>query len=152
MIFEILTIININLKAVWHFSNITAKDMSDRNINGSIINLSSTVANRTRLGNPMYGIAKAAVASLTQKLSLEYSKYKIRVNAIAPGFFETDINRNFLHSPLGKETITRTVPLERTGNLSELDGAIFLLSSNASSYMTGECIFIDGGYITNSIT
>jgi NAD(P)-dependent dehydrogenase (short-subunit alcohol dehydrogenase family) len=145
-------IININLKAVWHISNITAKDMSTRGIFGSIINISSTVANRTRLGNPMYGISKAAVASLTQKLSLEYSKYKIRVNAIAPGFFETEMNRTFLQSTLGQETIARTVPLARSGNPSELDGAIFLLASNASSYMTGECIFIDGGYITNSVT
>ena len=145
-------IFNINLKTVWHISNLTAKDMSIRGTSGSIINISSTVANRSRIGNPMYGISKAAVASLTQKLALEYSKYKIRVNAIAPGFFETDINRNFLLSPLGKETISRTVPLERTGIPSELDGAIFLLASNASSYMTGECIFIDGGYITNSVT
>lgn len=145
-------IMNINLKAVWNCSNIVAKDMVTRNISGSIINISSTVANRTRLGNPMYGISKAAVSSLTQKLSLEYSKFKIRVNAIAPGFFETEMNQNFIQSPIGIDTIKRTIPLSRVGQPFELDGVIFLLASNASSYMTGECIFIDGGYVTNSIT
>lgn len=145
-------ILNINLKAIWHLSNIIAKDMVSRNISGSIINISSTVANRSRIGNPIYGISKSAVSSLTQKLSLEYSKYNIRVNAIAPGFFETDMNREYVLSPQGQETIKRTVPLGRTGNKNELNGAIFLLASNASSYITGECIYIDGGYIVNSIT
>lgn len=145
-------ILNTNLKALWHITNITAKSMSSKKIEGSVINISSTVANRTRMGNPIYGISKSAVASLTQKLSLEYSKYKIRVNAIAPGFFETDMNRNYILSPAGQDTIKRTIPLERIGNYSELEGVIFLLASNASTYITGECIFIDGGYVVNSVT
>jgi NAD(P)-dependent dehydrogenase (short-subunit alcohol dehydrogenase family) len=145
-------VFNTNLKALWNLTKITAKDMSTRKIQGSIINISSTVANRTRIGNPMYGISKTAVASLTQKLALEFAQYKIRVNAIAPGFFETDMNRNYILSPQGQETIKRTIPLERIGEYSELNGIIFLLSSNASTYITGECIFIDGGYVVNSVT
>lgn len=145
-------ILDTNLKALWLLTKITAEDMYKRGITGSIINISSTVANRTRLGNPIYGIAKAGVVSLTQKIALELAKYRIRVNAIAPGFFETDINSHFLQSSQGYDLISRTVPLARVGNYDELNGALFLLASNASSYITGECLYVDGGYITNAIT
>lgn len=145
-------IIDTNLKSMWFLTKITAQDMQKRNIIGSIINISSTVANRSRLGNPIYGISKEAVVSLTKKYALEFAKFNIRVNAIAPGFFETDINRHFINSTQGQEVIARTIPFSRIGRYDELNGVIFLLASNASSYMTGECIYIDGGYIINSIS
>ncbi len=145
-------IIDTNLKSLWYLTKITAQDMQKRNISGSIINISSTVANRSRLGNPIYGISKEAVVSLTKKYALEFAKFNIRVNAIAPGFFETDMNQHFINTPQGQELINRTIPFSRIGSYDELNGTIFLLASNASSYITGECIYIDGGYIINSIS
>ncbi|BBH53152.1 SDR family NAD(P)-dependent oxidoreductase [Fluviispira sanaruensis] len=144
-------VMDTNLKSMWHISNITAKYMQKFSIKGSIINISSTAANRARAGNPIYGISKSAVIALTEKLAGEYAHYNIRVNSIAPGFFETDINKSFVQSEGGKEFLARTIPLGRKGEYEELEGAIFLFSSNASSYITGECLFVDGGYIINSL-
>nr|BFD32219.1 SDR family oxidoreductase [Pigmentibacter ruber] len=144
-------IFDINLKSMWYLSNIVAKNMQLNTIKGSIINISSTVANRTRIGNPFYGIAKSAVVSLTKKYAVEFAKYNIRVNSIAPGFFETDMNRHFIQTQQGQEFLERTIPLGRKGNFDELNGVLFLFASSASSYITGECVFVDGGYITNSI-
>ncbi|WP_161597555.1 SDR family NAD(P)-dependent oxidoreductase [Fluviispira multicolorata] len=144
-------IIDTNLKSVWNISNITAKYMHKYSIKGSIINISSTVANRARIGNSIYGISKSAVVSLTQKLALEYAQFGIRVNAIAPGFFETDINSAFVKSEAGQELLKRSIPVARKGEFDELNGALFLFASNASTYITGECLFVDGGYIINSI-
>lgn len=144
-------VMNTNLKAVWFLSNLVAKKMMEKGTKGNIVNIASTVVNRTRLKNPIYGISKTAVASLTTKLACEYASHNIRINAIAPGFFETDINRNYVQSEQGQAFIQRGIPLARTGNLSELEGPLLLLTSDASSYMTGECIFVDGGLVGNAL-
>ncbi|WGL59839.1 SDR family NAD(P)-dependent oxidoreductase [Pigmentibacter sp. JX0631] len=145
-------IFDINLKSMWYLTTIVANNMQLNKINGSIINISSTVANRTRIGNPLYGISKSAVISLTKKYAVEFAKYNIRVNSIAPGFFETDMNRHFIQTQQGKDFLEKTIPLGRKGNYDELNGALFLFASNASTYITGESIFVDGGYIANSIS
>lgn len=144
-------IFDTNLKAMWFLSNLFAKKMMEDGIQGNIVNIASTVANRTRPKNPIYGISKSAVESLTKKMAYEYAKYGICINAIAPGFFMTDINRNYLESEQGQEYIKKGVPLSRTGNLDELNGPLLLLSSRASSYMIGECLFVDGGLIVNAM-
>ncbi len=83
-------------------------------------------------------------------MALEWARYGIRVNAIAPGYFETDMNRNFLNSDLGKEMVKR-VPMRRIGTHDELVGPMLLLISEAGSYMTGSIISVDGGHAVNAV-
>jgi NAD(P)-dependent dehydrogenase (short-subunit alcohol dehydrogenase family) len=93
---------------------------------------------------------KAAVVQLTKALALEWAEHGIRVNALAPGYFETEINRELLRSPTGQALIAR-VPQKRVGQLADLDGPLLLLASDASAYMTGAVIPVDGGHLVNSL-
>jgi NAD(P)-dependent dehydrogenase (short-subunit alcohol dehydrogenase family) len=87
---------------------------------------------------------------MTKALALEWARYGIRVNAIAPGYFPTDLNRDFLASEAG-EAIKKRVPLRRFGELTDLDGPLLLLASSASAYMTGSVITVDGGHLVSSL-
>ena len=87
---------------------------------------------------------------MTRALALDLATHKIRVNAIAPGWFVTDFNRDFLATPVGQDIIQRT-PLGRTGMLQELEGPLLLLASDASGFMTGSILAVDGGCATNQI-
>ena len=97
-----------------------------------------------------YTTTKAAVVQMTKALALEWAGHGIRVNAIAPGYFETDINRDLLRSPVGQALLSR-VPQQRPGQLAELDGPLLLLASQASSYMTGAVIAVDGGHLVSTL-
>ena len=87
---------------------------------------------------------------MTKALALELARYGIRVNAIAPGYFATDLNRDMLNSELG-EKIKKRIPQRRTGEMEELRGVLLLLASSASSYITGQVIAIDGGHLISSL-
>jgi len=92
-----------------------------------------------------YSASKAGLMQLTRTLALTLARHDIRVNAIAPGYFATDLNRGFLASEAGKALVER-IPLRRTGRHDELDGALLLLASEASGYMTGSIVTVDGGF------
>jgi NAD(P)-dependent dehydrogenase (short-subunit alcohol dehydrogenase family) len=139
-----------HVKGSWLISQAVAKHMIATHVAGSIINVSSAVATRARKNGLAYSVAKAGINQLTRSLALDLVENNIRVNAIAPGWFITDLNRDFVATPAGQALMTR-VPLQRTGELKELEGALLLLASDASSYMTGSIIAVDGGYATNSI-
>ena len=87
---------------------------------------------------------------MTRSLALDWARYGIRVNAIAPGYFSTDLNEDFLKSDYGQGLIRR-VPQRRCGEYHELNGALLLLASEASSYMTGSCITVDGGHLCSAL-
>ena len=97
-----------------------------------------------------YTVTKAGVVQLTKALALEWARHNIRINAIAPGYVETDINRGLLQSETGKKIIQR-IPQRRTGNLEDLDGPLLLLASDASAFMTGAIVPVDGGHLVSSL-
>ncbi len=112
---------------------------------GSIVNIASVLGLRTSVRVPAYSAAKAAVISLTQSLALAHAKNSVRVNAIAPGYIETDLNRAYLQTSAGAKIVER-VALGRFGQPGDLDGAVLLLASDAGRYMTGTTLVVDGGH------
>ncbi|MCW9034790.1 MAG: SDR family oxidoreductase [Rhodospirillales bacterium] len=143
-------VIDTNLKGVWLVAQETARKMVEAEKGGSIINLASIYAIGTSIGSTSYGASKAGVAHMTLTMAMELARYKIRVNAIAPGWFFSEMNSDYLASDEGKAMI-KNVPMRRTGLEGELDGLLLLLASDASSYMTGTTIPVDGGHGINSL-
>jgi len=143
-------VVDVNLSGVFRVAQESARAMIEARSGGSIINIASILGLRVRNQVAAYAATKAAVVQLTKALALEWAKDGIRVNAIAPGYFETDINREMLKSPMGHELISR-IPQLRVGQLHELDGPLLLLASRASSYMTGAVIPVDGGHLVNTL-
>lgn len=143
-------VVDTNLRGAWLVAQQAARHMVAAGVHGSIINIASILALRVAGHSAPYVAAKAGLLHLTQALALEWARYGIRVNAIAPGYFETDINREFWHTPAGQAMIKR-IPQRRLGRLADLDGPLLLLASDASAYMTGSCITVDGGHLQSSL-
>ena len=128
-------------------SKFFAKYLVNKKSSGKIVNISSIAAEKV-LGNYLssYSTSKAAVSHLTRTLANEYAKYNIQVNAIAPGYILTDLNKKYFDTNEGKEMV-KLIPQKRIGSADELDGALLLLCSDASSFMTGSIIRVDGGHV-----
>lgn len=144
------TVLDTNLKGAWLVAQATAKAMIAAKRGGSIINIASITGLRVAGQIAPYAISKAGVIHLTKVLALELSRYGIRVNALAPGYIETELNRAFFASAAGQKLIGR-IPQRRLGQLRELDGPLLLLASEAASYMTGSVIAVDGGHLQSSL-
>jgi NAD(P)-dependent dehydrogenase (short-subunit alcohol dehydrogenase family) len=117
---------------------------------GAIVNIASILGIRVGAGTAAYNASKAAVIQLTKSQALEWARLGIRVNALCPGYFPTEINAGFLESDEGKAML-RTVPLRRAGELDELSGPLLLLASGAGAYMTGAVVPVDGGHLCSSL-
>ncbi|MBT6094205.1 MAG: glucose 1-dehydrogenase [Rhodospirillaceae bacterium] len=139
-----------NLKGVWNVAQAAGRLMAANGNGGSIINIASILGIRVAKGVLPYAISKAGVAQMTKALAIEWARHKIRVNALAPGYFVTDINREFLASEAGQEIVAR-VPQRRTGDPVDLEGPLLLLASDAGAYMTGTVVPVDGGHVINSV-
>ena len=140
------TVIGINQTAVWDISKQISTQMIAAEKSGSIINIASILGLDVLPGVGSYSVSKAAVIQMTRIMALELARYKIRVNAIAPGYFDTEINAGFLNSEAGQKIIKR-VPARRVGKLEDLTGVLLLLASNKSAYMTGTTVPVDGGHL-----
>lgn len=138
------SVMDTNLKGSWLVARAAARQMIDQERSGSIINIASILGSSVQKGTGAYAAAKSGVLHLTRAMALEWARYGIRVNAIAPGYYRTDMAEGYLDSPSGQQLLKR-IPQRRLGNPAELDGAILLLSSSASAYMTGSVVTIDGG-------
>jgi NAD(P)-dependent dehydrogenase (short-subunit alcohol dehydrogenase family) len=139
-----------NLKGTWMVTQEATKRLVAKSIGGSIINIASILGERVMPGVLTYTVSKAGVVQLTKALALEWARHNIRINAIAPGYVETDLNRALLQSDMGKKIIQR-IPQRRTGELNDLDGPLLLLASDASTFMTGVIIPVDGGHLVSSL-
>lgn len=143
-------VIDIDLTGVWRSGQIAARIMSTQSQGGCIINVSSVLATAVQPTQTNYGAAKAGVSHLTRLMARELARYRIRVNAIAPGYFETEINREYFSTEAGRKYVARLFP-RRVGQLDELDGALLLLASEAGSYINGTVITVDGGATLGSL-
>jgi NAD(P)-dependent dehydrogenase (short-subunit alcohol dehydrogenase family) len=117
---------------------------------GKIINIASSTFFKGVPDYIHYTTSKGGVVGFTRSLARELGPHGIRVNAIAPGYVETDLNRDFLASDAGKAIIAR-IPQRRVGRPEDLDGALLLLASDASGYMTGSTIVVDGGHLQSTL-
>jgi NAD(P)-dependent dehydrogenase (short-subunit alcohol dehydrogenase family) len=143
-------VLDINLKGVWLVATEAARRMRAAGSGGSIINIASITGHRGMFGIAPYNISKAGVLHLTRQLAWSLARDGIRVNSISPGYFETDLNRAFLQSEQG-EAMRKRIALRRFGNFSDLDGALLLLASSASAFMTGSDLVVDGGHLISPL-
>ena len=138
-------VVDTNLKGAWLAAREFAHHLVELKRPGRIINIASVLGFRTIGRVPAYCTAKAGLIHLTQVLAMELARYGILVNALAPGYVETDFNRAFFQTEAGKALIGR-IPLKRLGQAPDLDGALLFLASPASAYVTGAVLSVDGGH------
>lgn len=138
-------IMAVNVDGQFFVAQEAARRMIGAKSGGSIVNTTSILAESLLRGTAAYATSKAAVAQMTRVLALEWAAHKIRVNALAPGWFPTRMNEEFLESP-GGGFIRGQNPMRRFGEEGDLDGVVLLLASDASRYMTGSVITVDGGH------
>ncbi|MEO0881876.1 MAG: glucose 1-dehydrogenase [Pseudomonadota bacterium] len=144
------TVMGTNLKGAWRVAQEAARRMIAAETGGSIINISSITAFRPSQMLGAYAPSKAAIQHLTHVMALEWARNGIRVNAIAPGYFSTEINEDFLDTGPA-EKMRKRIPLRRFGDLDELSGPLLLLASDAGSYMTGATLIVDGGHLQSAL-
>ncbi len=142
-------VLDTNLEGAWIVAQETARRMRD-NGGGNIVNTASILGFRVSMGVAPYAISKAGIVQMTKVLALELARFGIRVNALAPGYIETELNIDYLNSEGGKAMLKR-VPMRRAGRLNDLDGPLLLLASDASAYMSGAVIPVDGGHLVNTL-
>jgi NAD(P)-dependent dehydrogenase (short-subunit alcohol dehydrogenase family) len=143
-------VLDTNLKGAWLMAREFAAHLIAQKRPGRIVNIASVLASRTIARVPSYCAAKAGLVHLTSVLAMELARHGILVNALAPGYVETDFNREFLATAPGQALISR-IPMRRVGHPEDLDGAMLLLASPAGAYMTGAVIAVDGGHAVAAI-
>ncbi|TVR05867.1 MAG: SDR family oxidoreductase [Salinarimonadaceae bacterium] len=144
------SVIATNLRGVWAMSTQAAARWRDEGREGAIVNIASILSARVSGGVAPYAVSKAAVKQATHALALEWARYGVRVNALAPGYIETEINAEFFASPPGQAMIKR-IPMRRLGRPEDLDAAFLLLAGDAAPWMTGAFVPVDGGHLVSGL-
>ena len=139
-----------NLRGVWLVSTAAARAWRAAGRGGAIVNVASILGHRVAGAVAPYAVTKAGVVQMTAALALEWARHGIRVNALCPGYIATDINTGFFETEAG-QAMLRRVPMRRLGRPEDLDGAFLLLATDASAWMTGASIAVDGGHLVSSL-
>jgi NAD(P)-dependent dehydrogenase (short-subunit alcohol dehydrogenase family) len=140
------SVINANLKGAYFAATEMARRMIARKQEGNIVNIASVLGVGIMKFLAPYSVSKAGIIQATKVMALELAANRIRVNALAPGYIDTEMNHDFWSTPSG-EKLAKRIPQRRIGAESDLDGAIMLLASSASRYMTGSVVTVDGGFL-----
>lgn len=143
-------VVNTNLRGAWLVAQTAAKRWLTAKRAGVIVNIASILGLRTIGQVAPYNASKAGLIHLTRALAMEWARHDIRVNAICPGYIETEMNSDFWKTPAGQRLIDR-IPQRRIGKPEHLDGALLLLASDAGSFMTGSVLTVDGGHTVSSL-
>ena len=146
---EFRRVIQIDLVSCFYLAQLSAKIMKEQDSGGSIVNVASIhgFVGSAPTNQPGYSAAKGGLVNLTRELALEWARFGIRVNALAPGYVATELTDEMIAGDSGRKWIERNTPLRRPAAVNELDGAMLLLASDAGSYITGETIAVDGGWL-----
>ncbi len=142
--------LDVNLKGCFFAAQAAARIMSRQEGGGAIVNIASILGERVAASVAPYAISKAGLVQMTKALALEWARHGVRVNALAPGYVVTDLNRDFFGSEDGKALIKR-IPMRRPGELDDLDGPFLLLCADASRYMSGAVVAVDGGHLVSGL-
>lgn len=138
-------VMDVNVTGVFRVAQAAARVMAAGG-GGSIVNIASILGIGTDAGAAAYATSKAAVAHLTRNLAVEWARHGIRVNALAPGYFPTEMTAGYLDSPAGQRMLT-AIPMRRFGRDGDLDGPLCLLLGEAGAYITGVVLPVDGGHV-----
>ncbi len=144
------SVVDTNLRGAWLVAQGAARRWVAGKRAGSIVNIASILGLRTIGQVAPYNASKAGLIHLTRALAMEWARHDIRVNAICPGYIETEMNGPFWKTPGGQRLIER-IPQRRIGQPQHLDGALLLLASEAGAFMTGSVVTVDGGHTVNSL-
>jgi NAD(P)-dependent dehydrogenase (short-subunit alcohol dehydrogenase family) len=143
-------VVDTNLRGAWLVATEAARRLVAVKKPGCIVNIASLLSVRVGGGVAPYAASKAGLSHLTEALALEWARYGIRVNSIAPGYFATDLNHDFLASDAGEKMRLR-IPQRRFGRPEDLDGPLLLLASEAGGFMTGTLVVADGGHRISTV-
>jgi len=143
-------VIDTNLKGCWLVATEAARRMVAAGRGGCIVNVASILGERVAGGVAPYAVSKAGVIQATKAMALELARHRIRVNALLPGYVATDLNREFLASDAGKR-LEQRIPSRRFGTLTDLDGPLLLLASDAGGAMSGAVVAVDGAHLVSSL-
>jgi NAD(P)-dependent dehydrogenase (short-subunit alcohol dehydrogenase family) len=141
-------VIRVNLIAPFALAQRAAKAMLDGDEGGAIVNVASILGLRGvgQIPQAGYAASKGGIVNLTRELGAQWARKGIRVNAIAPGWFESEMTSDMFSEESGHKWVARRAPMGRHGKEGELDGALLYLASDASSYVTGQILAVDGGW------
>jgi NAD(P)-dependent dehydrogenase (short-subunit alcohol dehydrogenase family) len=143
-------VMDVDLRGAFVMAQAAAKRMVAAGREGAIVNIASILGMRVIPGVASYSAAKAGLIQLTRQMAVELARHRIRVNALAPGYVATDINRDFFASEAGQALLKR-IPQRRLGMVDDLTGPLLLLASRAGAHMTGSVVTVDGGHSVNSL-